>query len=395
MAKSDKAYRVLFLYRAVIPSIEGLHMLLDTLRAMGRIDYRFLQEMRVTTTDLDWADVILLGRFDSWYEARLTKILRKSKDTVVYYIDDDILNLPVDIGSADYYRREDVRRHIFQAISLSNAVLSPSPLLLEKYAGDGRIPVLFQSTAFQTEPYRPRERNKPIRIGFAGSLDRVVDLEGYLAEALFRAKKRYRSGIRIDFFGVTPPFAERLGAECIGYIPDYRKFREVLNGLEWDIGLAPMPDTAFHSCKHFNKFLEYGGSAIAVIYSDCAPYTRIPRRDERGRFCENTAEAWYRAICDEIEDHDARELHRKNSSECVRQEFDLKKVSLELFDALENVLCRGRNNGKVAHRQILFPMKLGNIWLRGTGYVQRKGLKATLAALGQLYRKTGKGPSGR
>ncbi len=381
-------YRVLFIYRAAIPSIIGMHRLFEQLERTGKIEYRFLQEMRISNADLDWADAIVLGRFDSWYEYHLAKQFYQAGDYTIYYIDDDMPEIPKDIKSAIYYARKDIKENILRSISLSDAILSPALPLLEKYAGKGKMRIPFQCAAVRPTEYISRGPERPIKIGFAGSLDRVDDIECMLKDALKRIKERYGKRVQFEFFGAVPAFATEVEAKAIPFIADYDLYRETLNSLEWDIGLAPIPDTPFHACKNYNKFVEYASSAIAGIYSDCEPYTRIPNREGFGRFCRNTPRAWYEAIYEEIDDAKTREAHRRAASEIAHRDYSLQKVSDDLFENCLPAFREGRNAQRTKRHQIpLLPMKVANIWFRGTGYIRQNGKNAPKAIANKLLDK--------
>ena len=127
---------VLLIYRTMIPSIRLCgHSQLAVLADEGLIEYRAVQEMKLKKKDLSWADVVVLGRTDSWYECRLADALFKAGKMLLYILDDDLLNIPPEVSSAAYYARKDTQAYIRGMIGMSDGILSPSPLLLEKYAG--------------------------------------------------------------------------------------------------------------------------------------------------------------------------------------------------------------------------------------------------------------------
>ena len=313
---------VLLIYRRMIPSIRLCgHSQLEAMAREGKILYRAAADARLSREDLAWAETVILGRLDSWYELRLTRMLRRAGKRLIYMMDDDLLNIPPEVTSAGYYNQKSIQRCIREIIRLSGAVMSPSPLLLEKYARDGRKAILIQEPAVAPVPYAPREAGKPVKIGFAGSADRTGELERILGEALERIRQEYGGRVSFAFFGGKPSFAEKLGAECIPYTESYDRYRETLNALGWDIGLAPMPETPFHACKHYNKFVEYAAAGMAGIYSDVPPYDRLRDFPGCAMLCPNTAEAWTEAIRTLAEDREAREEMRRKAAECARKEL--------------------------------------------------------------------------
>lgn len=325
--------RVLLIYRKMIPSIRLCgHCQMEFLAQEGKLEYRSVQEMKLKKSDLNWADIVLLGRLDSWYEYQLTKKLKNAGKYLIYIIDDDLLNIPPEISSAAYYGQKEIQGYIRGMIEMSDAILSPSPLLLEKYAVDGRRAIQIEEPAIDPVPYKPHNPDKPVKIGFAGSIDRTGDIEVILKDALLRVKREYGDRVQIEFFGAIPSFAEALDARCIPYCESYDGYRKMLNSLEWDIGLAPMPDTPFHACKHYNKFVEYAAAGIVGIFSDIKPYSRLRTLEAPCIFCRNDADEWVLRIKELVSDFKKREKLRKVCLQYSIEDLSIEKCALALFD---------------------------------------------------------------
>lgn len=316
--------RVLLVYRAMIPSIRLCgHCQMELLARRGKIEYRAVQENKLKNRDLNWADVVILGRLDSWYEYKLTKKLYEAGTYLAYILDDDLLNIPSEISSASYYGRKEIRRNICAMVEMSRAIISPSPLLLQKYAIKGKKAIRIEEPAIEPIPYRAHDPNQPVKIGFAGSVDRAGDIEKILKQALIRVKQDYGERVRFEFFGAIPSFANDIDATCIPYCDSYDAYRRTLNSLEWDIGLAPMPDTLFHACKHYNKFIEYAAVGVVGIFSDLMPYKRLKSINAPARFCNNDSDAWYTTICELLNHQEEREELRKRCAEIAMTRFDV------------------------------------------------------------------------
>ena len=376
---------MLLIYRALTPSIRLCgHCQMAYLAEQGRLEYRAVQEMRLAAADIDWADIVLLGRLDSWYEHRLTRMARGAGKYLAYILDDDLLNIPPEVTSARYYGQREIQGHIRAMIELSDAIVSPSPLLLEKYApGKGAIQV--EEPAVDPVEYRPRPAGEPVKIGFAGSIDRIGDVEDVLRDALLRIADAYGDGVRFEFLGAAPDFAQRLGARCVPYCEDYDAYRRALNALQWDIGLAPMPDTPFHACKHYNKFSEYAAAGIVGVFSDVCPYTRIRTAFPGcGVFCENTPESWVRALSGLIGDHEGREDLRRRAIQCARTSLSIPRSAegllaalppLSALDTAGRIQCGG-----------LGLLKARNLWKRLGTKVRGYGVAGLLSAAGRRAR---------
>lgn len=367
---------VLLLYRKMIPSIRLCgHSQLEALAEEGLIAYRAVSEMKIKKKDLEWADIVILGRTDSWYECRLAEASFKAGKMLLYILDDDLLNIPPEVSSAAYYAQKDTQAYIRGMIGMSDGIISPSPVLLEKYAVDGRKGFLFEEPAIDAVSYEMRDTEAPVKIGFAGSIDRTADLETILGGALKRIKSKYGDRVAFEFFGAIPSFADELQATCYDYTDSYEEYRGVLNLLEWDIGLAPMPDTAFHACKHYNKFVEYAAAGIAGIYSDVMPYSRLTDFQDCVILCENSEQSWTDAISLLIDNPEGREMVRENACRTAQTKLSVRETAKgaeEMFRALPNrkreglevriplLYCKAVNLGK----RFVSACKSGSLWRR-------------------------------
>ena len=287
---------VLLIYEEMLPSIRLCgHLQMEELSRRGRIEYRDRQQWQVTSSDLSWSDVIVLGRTASWFLLRITELAKKRGKRLAYILDDDLLHVPEGMNSSRYYRSSVIRGHIATQIERCDVILSPNPRLLGKVMQPHQTGVLMEEPAVILRDRAARRRKDgAVVIGFAGGLDRVGDLETMLGNTLLRVKQRFGDRVRFEFFGAVPSFAGKLDAVSLPHCDSYEEYRRRLNMREWDIGLAPMPETDFHACKHYNKFCEYAASGIAGLFSEVYPYTRIPR--DQGFFAKNTEEDWERQL---------------------------------------------------------------------------------------------------
>lgn len=327
--------RVLLLYKAMIPSVRLCgHCQLDLLARQGKIDYRHGIALKVSARDLAWADVVLMCRLDHPLELRLAKLLKQFGKALAYVLDDDLLNVPPGFSSSAYYALPDTKRAIAGLMAESQALISPSMLLLEKY-GAGKVTLLAEEPAIDPIPFRPRRADGPIRIGFAGSIDRAGDVETILKNVLPQLKADYGARVRFVFFGAVPAFAQALGAECVPYCASYDEYRATLNSLDLDVGLAPLPDTPFHSCKHYNKFVEYAASGIVGIFSDVKPYDRLRTQFSWPYLCKNQPEAWLAMLKALIDHPEELERQKRRLAELTDTVFSVETSAAQLDSLLD------------------------------------------------------------
>jgi len=197
---------------------------------------------------------------------------------------------------------------------------------------------MFKKTYLIDEPslnaIQRKETNAKVKIGFAGSIDRTQDINQILEASLIDILQKYQDKVEIEFMGAKPNLVEKYHLKHIPYEDGYKRYTEIVKDANWDIGLAPMPDTEFHSCKYFNKYVEYASFGIAGIYSNHEPYIHGIRNEENGLLAENTTQAWTEAISRLIED---RKLREKISANCIKEANTIYSLETLSYDYLKKI----------------------------------------------------------
>ena len=306
---------VLVVSTTFIPSVLLCgHCQLEYLEKQGKLNYRFVISHFFNRKDVDWADTIIFLRSDSDIDAYVSKIAKKAGKKLVYVLDDDLLNVPDYLSSSPYYLLPSTNKNIRTIMSNCDTFLTPSPVLMEKYGGSFKNKYLIAEPSLNRINKKPK--NNKVKIGFAGSIDRAQDINDILSNAIRQIVKKYEDTIEIEFMGAKPDIVDELHLTHLPYQDGYDAYTAYMAKCNWDIGLAPMPETEFHRCKYFNKYVEYASFGIAGIYTDCEPYVFGIRNKENGLLVKNTTEDWVKAISELIEDNKLRE---KISKECLRE----------------------------------------------------------------------------
>ena len=313
---------VLIISHSLIPSVILCgHVQSEYLKQKNIIDYRFCMAGKINTKDLSWADIVVFVRSESDIE-EYTSELCKGKKHLVYVLDDDLLNIPDYASSAKYYKLENIHNNILKIMKNCDTFLTPSPVLLEKYGKNCKDAFLIDEPSLNT--IVKKKKNKKIKIGFAGSIDRTQDINTILESSLEAIIKKYKDTVDIEFMGAKPTIVEKYNLKYIPYQDGYRKYTEIVGEANWDIGLAPMPLSEFHECKYFNKYVEYASFGMAGIYTNCKPYIFGIRDEDNGLLVKNTKKDWVNAISRLIEDD---KLRNKISKKCLKEATT--KYSLE------------------------------------------------------------------
>lgn len=331
---------VLLLYNDFIPSVRlcGYEQL-NYLKKSGKIEFAHSNVRDLTNQQAADADVVFMVRSDSFLEMKIAEKLKKAGKYLIYVLDDDILNIPDGLSSSFYYKRKEVKNRIQRIMSLCNCLCSPSPSILKKYGSTFDLKALIEEPAIliNNNLLKKTSSNK-IKIGFAGSIDRSSDIDQLLEKTIIEILMKYKDKIEIEFFGSRPKLIEKYNVRHIPYENDYEKYQSQMIELAWDIGLAPMLNTSFHSCKHYNKYIEYGSFGIVGIYSNVEPYTRVIEDGHNGVLCENTTEAWVKAISELIDDSHKRCDIQQNIVKDIKERFSIDIISNNLYFTLEKEL---------------------------------------------------------
>lgn len=130
--------------------------------------------------------------------------------------------------------------------------------------------------------YKPAEKDpEKIVIGYAGSNSHYDDLAMFLPH-LAKIMNKYKN-VHFEIMGSVGEkeairlfnnFSEDAKKRCdmIPATMSFHEYPEHLASMKWDIGVAPLVDTAFTRCKSSIKFFEYSMYKIPIIASIVYPY---------------------------------------------------------------------------------------------------------------------------
>ena len=255
--------------------------------------------------DLEGAAVVFV-RYVPRAWARLVDDVRPRLDAVVFFMDDDLLDVGASAGMPWRYRLKLARLAALRSGWLRRQaaeVWVTSSYLQQKYA-DWRpklvLPSLLSSTA---------ERRRLFYHGTASHDAEIRWLRPVLEEALRRD--------------------ERLALEIVGGRDVYRLYRgvprvTVVHPMKWPayqsflampgrhIGLAPLLDLPFNRGRSYTKFFDITRCGAAGIYSPGSIYSEVVSHRVDGLVVELDQEAWVAAILELARDEPLRQsLFRK------------------------------------------------------------------------------------
>lgn len=107
--------------------------------------------------------------------------------------------------------------------------------------------------------------------------------------------------------------------------------------LNLDIGIAPIENNAFNTCKSELKWEEYSSLEIPCVCSGIPPYSLNVNHGETGFLASGKAE-WVKYLQDLIDSAELRRKIGKNAREYIEQHYDINKMIVQYEDAYK-VLC--------------------------------------------------------
>lgn len=259
------------------------------------------------------ADVVIVER--TWRpgpglraaaEALVDRVRREGA-CLIYTLDDNLLDLrPRPLGPAGLTEAQasTVR---FLAREADGIIVSTQPLQSRLAALNPRIivvPNALDERLFAAAAGRPRasEAGGPLVIGLMGTRSHDADLQ-LILEPLRAVLRRQAGRAQFELIGglADPawlqafaglPIRVRDAGRPVAY-PDFARWLAAETA--WDIGLAPLEDTAFTRAKSDIKFLDYCALGAVAVCSDGPAYAGTVRHGETG-WLAGPAEAWGAAL---------------------------------------------------------------------------------------------------
>jgi glycosyltransferase involved in cell wall biosynthesis len=307
-------------------------------------------DVRVATAETIFdheADIIVTQRFaipDATAVDRLAAHARNTGATVVFDLDDDLLDIPRNHPDAQALRpRAKIVRRMLDA---ADAVWVSTDPLAERLATI-RADAMVIPNALDERIWRQPAislRDQPVRILCMGTATHDRDF-AMIEPALSRLKAEYDDRIAIDIIGMTtrndlPQGLNRIGMPRYA-TRSYPGFVHWLRSVEpgWHIGLAPLLDTPFNLCKSPIKAMDYAALGLVVLASDMPVYRGSIADGPAGQLVPNDPAAWYTALNWMLRNSDERQSIATRSRDAfltrasLASQADLRRAALSRLPA--------------------------------------------------------------
>lgn len=285
-------------------------------------------------------DIFWAGHFLSEQNAAAQAFFaQKHKKKLVYDIDDNYLDVPESNPVHEQFKVKKRDRSILSATFFFADALTVSTEPLKE-----RLQAHFKGVHGINKPifvipnmndvndwdFKPAAKNKnKVVIGYSGSNSHQEDLLIVLPvidKLMAKYPNLYLEIIgaidktKLDdyFHGFTPKHLERVA--MLPATPTFWEYPKYLSEQKWDIGIAPLVDSAFTRCKSHIKWMEYAMYKIPTVASRVYPYfMELAGREtitdgETGLLCRTQAE-WEESLIRLI---DSKELRQKIGTQAYK-----------------------------------------------------------------------------
>lgn len=250
------------------------------------------------------ADIVVLQRPSFPLHHRIAEWLQERPAFLVTEIDDDFWRLHPSNPATRFWHRGGALDVLEACLRLSDLVTVTTPELQSTVTRFNKnvkvLPNMLPASEWPCDP-KVLPDGDAVAVGWAGTATHMIDLRllnGVVSEILERHP-------RVEFLFAGMPELPFRPHERIRTLPPVPIDQYAQLVSEFDIGLAPVHDSAFNRCKSDLKFVEYAMAGIPAIMSRTDTYMHTVRHGETGFLARNTKD-WLKYLTRLITDPQER-----------------------------------------------------------------------------------------
>ncbi|MCT4686669.1 glycosyltransferase [Vallitalea sp.] len=340
-----------FCFKTIPSAIIGIIKPLQLLQKQQLLNFVYKESRQVTNEDISIADVIICIRGAEQLDINIITLGKNKGKYLIYFLDDDLLNIGGLSRSYNkaYFERKDIKDNIKSIMDTCHCLWTTNKNIAEKYKDSFEKVSLTNAPALLLENDKPKimQSNNPsgtITIGFAGGTDHKTYFNQILYKPFQSIINKYSHKIKIEIVGFKNYSMRNIPITVFPYRENYEQYISFMLSRKWDMAVAPLNNTEFHSCKYFNKFLEYSSIGATGIYSNVEPFTYIVKNKENGLLVDNTINEWTNGLMYLIDNVEKRLDISSNAYEFVKENFDINKVADEICSSIPQLVNYEDNN---------------------------------------------------
>ena len=337
--------RILFISNAYVPTLQlSFVKPLARLVANGTVNIDFLFEEQLKRKQ--WRDeglpspvswikhrfetfrptLLLFCRYSGPHSDLMLDLAKQHSIPCIYHIDDDLLDIPEDIGHEKYEYHNSPKRLESVRLLLDNSdLVYASTAKLEQHLTSLLIkaPITAGLIYCSGHVINKAVYRSALKIGYMASADHAHNLTQVIG-ALVRLLRKHPS-VSFEFFGsISSPTEFAEFSERIIHAPkidNYDEFLQRFAESHWDIGICPLNPIHFNLMKANTKWVEYTSVGAAVVASKGTVYDECC--SQGCGLLAATEDEWFDALDLLIRDSDARHQQIVRAQEKLINEYSI------------------------------------------------------------------------
>ncbi|MEE5071461.1 glycosyltransferase [Pseudomonas alliivorans] len=347
--------RVLFVANGMIPTLQlSFFKPLASLIAQGDLVTDLLSEQQMreqfgkqmaTPKAHRWINkkvarfkptMMVFCRYSGPHTAYLVRRAKRAGIPTVFHIDDDLLNVPREIGEKKYeaHNRPTRLKAVRNLLEKADVVYCSTEALKQRFVSAGFNARFKVGDIYCSGKILAPAVDRPVKkVGYMG-FDHAHDLE-IIVPALIQVLRRNPEVI-FELFGSIPKpavldeFGDRVNV--IPPVPVYEEFLEKFSSLNWDVGFCPLAKTDFNAVKANTKWVEYTSVGTAVVASADTIYDACCS-DGCGLLA-TTTEEWISAVETLIHDSQKRSTQVAKAQMRLVADYSIERLEHQVLDVL-------------------------------------------------------------
>lgn len=325
-----------------IPSaVLGVNNILEYIsKKTEEVEFVFKKTYEVKSKDIIESDIIICVRGASDSDKDIINLSRIYNRLIIYYLDDDLLNIPKYASCSPFYENKHIRENMVEIMKKSDVLWTSSNNIKKKYGSyfNRSYVIDIPITIEKKKENDSVDSDKLIKICFAGSIDHVHLFDKMLAPVINNISEKYIDKIEIYIVGISPQKLNKTSnVKIIEYFDNIEDYYNFVKKNKFDIGLAPLKETSFNSCKYYNKFLDYTSKGIVGVYSNVEPYKIIVENRINGMLAENEMNSWQKMLEELILSEELRNTLYENAVKCIQEKFSYEFITLKILECIPEI----------------------------------------------------------
>lgn len=291
--------------------------------------------------DIAWADIVMIQRHIDISTLNVLMTAKKLRKRIIYETDDYLLELPEHLlhHSAGLIAYSEIIDFLLPEVDCITVTTNRLAKRFEHF-GTTIEEIPNGVVCKNLSPINPDTFKPSVATLIVASTDKI--LVGFLLPAIKLLLSD--STLEIEVLVIGPPGdsfkKEGIKITSVPNMP-YADFKAFIRTIDNPIGVIPLEDSLFSSCKTAIKFFDYSMAGIPVICSNVAPYSDVITKDIHALLSDNETEEWVSNIKRLVGNIQLRKELVTNATSLIEEHYSRSNVVRRYDQVLKSVLNDG------------------------------------------------------